>query len=112
MGMFDPLVPYNELPPIPPAQTLETQRTLKRAIGANRLLAELRVGGDLIPNQVALLRAILLQEAAASSEIENVVTTNDQLYRAFSQDPEAADPNTREVLRYGDALWHGYEDLK
>lgn len=110
--MFSPNVAHNALPPIPGADVLETPRTLKRAISANRVLAELRAGGDLVPNQVVLLRAVLLQEAKASSEIESVVTTNDALYRAFDQDPEAADPHTREVLRYGEALWTGYDDIR
>lgn len=110
--MFNRNQPYNDLPPIPASDVLETAPTLKQAISANRVLAELKAGGDLIPNQVVLLRAILLQEARASSEIENVVTTNDALYRAFDQHPEAADPHTREVLRYGEALWTGYGDLQ
>ncbi len=109
--LFSAIEPNNHLKPLPPKVSLETPRTLKKAISANRGLAELRVGGALVPNQVALLRAILLQEARASSEIENVVTTNDALYRAFSHNPESADPHTREVLRYGDALWTGYKDL-
>jgi Fic family protein len=111
MSIFDPRVPNNDLPPIPSASVLETPRTLKRAIDANRELASLRASGDLIPSQFTLLRAILLQEARASSEIENIVTTNDELYRALGENPDSTDPQTREVLRYGDALWHGYEDF-
>ncbi|MEP6753864.1 MAG: Fic/DOC family N-terminal domain-containing protein [Chthonomonadales bacterium] len=110
--MFSPDKPYNDLPPIPDVGTLETNRTLKQAISANRILAELKAGGNLIPNQVVLLRSILLQEALASSEIENVVTTNDALYKAFDNKDESSDPNTREVLRYGDALWAGFNDLQ
>src|SRR5579872_2423057 len=47
-----------------------------------------------------------------SSEIENVVTTNDALYRAFDSDPERADPQTKEILRYGEALWAGFGRLQ
>lgn len=97
------------MPPIP-IERLETKATLKKAISASRSLASLEAAGPLIPNQVVLLRAILLQEARASSEIENVVTTNDALYRALDHNPDDADPATREVLRYGDALWEGYSD--
>jgi len=103
--------PYNLLPLIPPKVELETKRTLKKAIAANKALAELRTAGDLIPNQGILIRAIILQEAKMSSEIENIVTTNDELYRAFSEDPEKATPETKEVLRYEEALWHGYNEL-
>ncbi|MDX2065667.1 MAG: Fic family protein, partial [Fimbriimonadaceae bacterium] len=45
-------------------------------------------------------------------EIENVVTTNDELYRAFTDDADRTDPATKEVLRYEDALWHGYAHLQ
>lgn len=108
---YHPGTPNNDLPPIPIAE-LETPATLKRAIAASRSLASLQAAGPLIPNQAILLRAILLQEARASSEIENIVTTNDALYRALEFDPNHSDPATREVIRYGDALWQGYDDLK
>ena len=108
--MFRPDQPYNDLPPIPVGR-LETTRTLRAAIQASRRLAELDAAGPLIPNQVVLLRAVLLQEARASSEIENVVTTNDAMYRALDLEPESSDPQTREVLRYGDALWQGFRDI-
>lgn len=58
-----------------------------------------------------LIRAIVLQEAKLSSEIENIVTTNDELYRAFSEDPERSDPSTKEVLRYEEGLWYGYQHI-
>lgn len=109
---FSRTEPYNSLPTLPPKPAVETLRTLKAAIGANRALAELRAIGQTIPNQAILLRAIVLQEAKLSSEIENIVTTNDQLYQAFSDDAKMFDPNTKEVLRYEDALWHGYNHLR
>ncbi|MBS1704504.1 MAG: Fic family protein [Armatimonadetes bacterium] len=106
----DPKKPFNELPLLPPAEDLESKRTLKRAIAANTALAELRGVGNLIPNQAVLLRSIVLQEARFSSEVENIVTTNDELYRALSEE-QSSDPATKEVIRYGDALWVGYEHL-
>ncbi len=109
--MYRPDQPYNDLPPIP-VDRLETPATLKKAIQASRRLAALQAAGPLIPNQTVLLRAILLQEARASSEIENVVTTNDALYRAFDFEPVSSDLQTREVLRYGEALWDGYDDIR
>ncbi|MCU0316142.1 MAG: Fic family protein [Fimbriimonadaceae bacterium] len=104
--------PHNSLPPLPPAIEIETKRTLKKAIGANKALAELKMAGHLIPNQSVLLRAIVLQEAKLSSEIENVFTTNDELYRALGEDVEKTDPATKEVLRYQEALWHGFKHLQ
>ena len=105
---FDRTRPYNDLPPLPPRAELETRAVLKRAIGARTALADLKGAGALIPNQGILLQTIGLQEARLSSEIENVVTTSDQLYRALADDARSADHATREVLAYGRALAHGF----
>jgi Fic family protein len=104
--------PYNDLPLLPPKAEVETVRTLKRTNTANKALAELKGLGDLLPNQSMLVRAIVLQEARLSSEIENIVTTDDEMYRALADDPERTDAATKEVLRYGHALWHGYSLIK
>ena len=110
---FDRSLPYNSLPPVPPQRIeLETKVVLKQAIAANRALAELKGAGDSIPNQSVLVRLIGLQEAKLSSEIENIVTTNDELYRAFANDDGKADSHTKEVLSYNAALWQGYDSLK
>ena len=69
---FDPDKPYNDLPLLPPKTELETKAVLRKAIAANKALAELKGAGDLIPNQGVLINAIVLQEAKLSSEIENV----------------------------------------
>lgn len=108
---FDRNEPHNELPPLPPKAIVETILTLKKSIRANRALAELRGVGRLIPNQGMLIRSVALQEAKLSSEIENIVTTNDKLYRAFSDMTMKADPSTKEVLHYEEALWHGYKHV-
>jgi Fic family protein len=81
------------------------------AIRANKAMAELRISGHLIPNQAVLVQALGLSEAKLSSEIENIVTTNDALYRAFADETTNMDASTKEVLRYKDALWHGYDAL-
>jgi Fic family protein len=104
--------PYNDLPLLPPAAALETKAVLRRAITASRALAELKGAGNLIPNQAILINAIPLQEARLSSEIENIVTTQDALFRAAATEPGRADPPTREVLRYRTALRQGYDALK
>lgn len=104
--------PYNLLPELPPRVQIETHAVLKKVIGATKALAELRGAGHLIPNQAVLIQALGLQEAKMSSEIENVVTTNDELYRAFADNNGKMDPQTKEVLRYKDAVWHGFNALK
>ena len=111
--MFDTTKPFNDLPLLPPdGVDLESRAILKQAIASNRALAELKGAGDLIPNQAVLVRVIGLQEAKLSSEIENIVTTNDELYRAFADESGNVDPQTKEVLSYNDALWHGFNTLK
>lgn len=109
---FDPQTPYNDLPLLPPPGELETKAVLKKAIAANKALAELKGAGELIPNQSLLIQTIGLQEAKLSSEIENIVTTNDELYRAFADDGQRTNPHTKEVLRYKDALWHGFKSIR
>lgn len=106
------LKPYNNLPLLPPQEFIETQIVLKAAIKANRNLAELKGMGETIPNQSILINAVILQEAKASSEIENVVTTNDKLYEAFSASSNKFDPQTKEVLHYRDALWEGFNAIE
>ncbi|MFZ2423433.1 MAG: Fic family protein [Anaerolineae bacterium] len=104
--------PYNDLPFLPPAAALETTAVLRRAITASRALAELKGAGNLIPNQSILINSIPLQEARLSSEIENIVTTQDALFRAAVEEPGRADPPTREVLRYRTALRRSYDALQ
>lgn len=108
---FPRSVPYNGLPLLPPAQEVESKRVLKLTIRARAALSDLKGAGRLIPNQAMLVRAILLQEAKSSSEVENIVTTNDDLYQALSRDQMNANAHTKEVLRYGDAVWAGHQWL-
>ena len=103
---FDPNKPFDDLPLLPPKVDVETKPVLKRA------LAELKGLGGTIPNQALLVNSLILQEAKASSEIENVITTNDALFRAFTAKTSRVDPATKEVLRYREALWEGYNALK
>lgn len=109
---FNRKTPFNDLPEIPPSANIETHAVLKMAIRAHKALAELRVSGHLIPNQAVLIQTLGLSEAKISSEIENIVTTNDELYRAFADGNLHIDSQTKEVLFYKDALWHGYNALK
>lgn len=110
--MFDRARPYNDLPLLPPATTLESPVILKKAIAAHRVLAELKGLGEAIPNQSILINGLILQEARLSSEIENVVTTNDELYQAAADEQAVRDPQTKEVLRYREALWYGFHALQ
>jgi Fic family protein len=104
--------PYNSLPKLPPPVDLETKAVLKRCIAARSAVAELRRAGELIPDQSVLINTIPLLEAKDSSEIENIVTTNDALFREASQAEDGGDPSAKEAVRYRSALFGGYESLK
>jgi Fic family protein len=104
---YSPDKPHNYLPPLPPEADIETSAVLKAAIGANRALAELKGKSETLPNPAMLVNSIVLQEAKSSSEIENIVTTNDKLFTALSAVDSSVDPQTKEVLRYRQALWKG-----
>ncbi len=105
---FDRTKPYNSLPLLPPKQDIESKAILKKCISARAALAELKQAGELIPEQAVLINTIPLLEAQMSSEIENIVTTTDKLFRFDSCEPEKADHATKEALSYRRALYQGY----
>lgn len=108
---FNPSKPYNDLPSLPPAQALETLSVLRKCVSAGRALAGLKEAARLIPNQDVLINSIPLREARDSSAIENIVTTNDTLFKFANTDPEKADDATKEALRYRTALMQGFKDV-
>lgn len=93
--------------PLPLTIELETKAILKKVISANRALAELKGVANSIPNQHILINALSLQEAKDSSEIENIITTHDELYRA-SVSSAAISQHAKEVQRYREALYTGF----
>jgi len=76
------LKPTYNIPRLPPDVDLESVPILKALARANRALAELKGRAATIPNQGILIETLALQEAKASSEIENIVTTQDELFQA------------------------------
>jgi len=107
----DPARPYNELPLLPPGLDIESKAVLKKCVGARAALAGLQRAGQLIPDQSVLIHVIPMLEAKGSSEIENIVTTNDDLFRQASLEEGTADPATKEALRYRTALFEGFKTL-
>lgn len=95
-------------PALPLQQELETKVVLKKAIAANTALARLNGVTALIPNEAVLINALVLQEAKDSSEIENIITTHDDLYRS-SIDSNDLSQAVKEVRHYGEALRKGFE---
>ncbi|MGE0771364.1 MAG: Fic family protein [Cyclobacteriaceae bacterium] len=109
---FSPLEPYNDLPLLPPVEDLETNEILKACIQAHRALAKLEGSLSHLPNPAIPLDSIGLQEAKVSSEIENIITTHDELYQYAVAEKAVAATTTKEVLHYKEALWHGYQHVK
>jgi Fic family protein len=112
---FDRNRPYDELPDLPP-EGVETKAVLKAVIRARVAVERLREAGGKIPNQHLVLQTLGLREAKASSEIENIVTTSDEVFKAPAVDTKddyaRSTPGAKEVYRYRDALYHGLNRLK
>lgn len=105
------LVSTYAIPPLPPPGALETPAVLRALASAHRHLAELKGRAAAMPNQGILINTLALQEAKASSEIENIVTTQDELFQAglFPEGPSS--PAAKEVAYYRDALKRGFDRL-
>ena len=74
-------MPFNKLPELPPErEKIETVKVLRQLVKSSIALAELKGLASTLPNPAILLNAVVLKEARASSEIENVITTQDKLY--------------------------------
>lgn len=106
-----PEVPFDDLKPMPPAHLdLEPKLVLKATVEARVALATLAQAGQFLPNPSVLTHAVPLLEAQASSEIENIVTTADELFK--HADSGGADHATTEALRYRSALFAGVDAIR
>jgi Fic family protein len=100
------------IPDLPPPVVLETPQVLKALSQASRALAELKGEAKAIPNQGILIDTLYLQEAKASSEIENIVTTQDELFQADLFPEAPITQAAREVALYRDALRLGFQTMQ
>ena len=98
--------------PLPIKDDIETKAVLKKAATAHRALAELKGVANSIPRQDILINSLGLQEAKDSSEIENIVTTHDELYKTSIGISKKLNLETKEVKNYVSALKRGYELVK
>jgi|WetSurSiteA1Bulk_404760.scaffolds.fasta_scaffold02006_2 Fic family protein len=106
-------VPWNDLPPLPVRKELyHTVEVLEKLGDAKAALGRLQGRSVVIPDQGLLINTISLQEAKTSSEIENIFTTHTELYKAYSDQLIESPGVSKEVLRYREALWTGYNYLK
>lgn len=106
--------PWNDLPDLPIDKSLYEDLEIYKQLGESKAaIGRLQGRSVAIPNQALLINSISLQEAKASSAIENIFTTDDELYRAYSEDQiKQSDGPTKEILNYREALWLGYDHLK
>lgn len=101
------------IPTLPLPYDLETVAVLKQLNKANKKLAELKGIARTIPNENILISMLALQEARDSSAVENIVTTQDDLYQAgVSDNIRIINPATKEVLRYREAIFEGFEMVR
>ena len=110
--IYNPEKPYNDLPILPPSKDIESTIILKKTITASRALSELKGAITNLPNPILFIDTINLQEARASSAIENIITTQDELFKASIADKKNDNPATKEVIHYKDALWFGVVQIK
>lgn len=113
MEPYDRHIPFNQLPPLPPETKLYLdEQVMDKLMAASRRLAELKGLASQLPNQSIFVNTIALREAKASSAIENIFTTDDELYRSLSyQGDDYLEGPAKEILHYREALWKGYQEI-
>jgi len=99
------------LPTLPLDKAFETPHVMRALVQAHRYLAELKGVAKSMPNESILISTLTLQEAQSSSEIENIITTQDALYR-YQIQPNAIDTASKEVSHYAEALSLGFNEIK
>jgi len=110
MGQNAPHYKLDFLPP--PREKVETIEILRQTNKSAAALAELKGIAKTIPNQAMLINAIVLQEAKDSSEVENIITTQDELYKALTANKSTQSIETKEVVNYRKAIFSGFNIVK
>lgn len=104
-------LPFNDLPDLPPVNFVESSEILRHLATASRYLGELKGLCASLPDPNLLINTIVLQESKDSSAIENIVTTQDELYKAATE-TDTASHAAKEVLSYREALYVGLEKMQ
>ncbi|MEC9490920.1 MAG: Fic/DOC family N-terminal domain-containing protein [Halanaerobiales bacterium] len=100
----------NKLSFLPPNIKLN-KNIYRQLVNSHKALAELKGFSETIPNKNILINSVLINEAKDSSEIENIITTHDELFKAMSKE-NYKNPAAKEVVNYRKALWYGYNKIK
>ena len=99
-----------QIPNLPLIIDVETKAVLKQLARSNRALAELKGVAGTIPNENILISSLTLQEAKDSSSVENIITNQDDLYRAdLAIKDFTVSPAAKEVQNYREAIFHGFQ---
>ena len=106
-------VAWNTLPMLPIHQDLYRDFDIMDSlIEAKAAISRLQGRSIVMPDPSVLINSVILQEARFSTEIENIFTTEDELYKAFGEEIETETGDVKEVLHYREAIWQGFEHLK
>ena len=112
MSKFDRSTPYNALPTLPPKQDVQSKKVLVKTIKASRALGKLNGALSNLPNPNLFIDTIQIKEAKASSEIENIITTHDDLFETLVASKKNSNSSAKEILSYKSALYLGLEEIK
>lgn len=105
----DRISQINKLAKLPPKrEKVEIIEILRQLSKSSNSLGELKGIAETIPNQEMLINAVVLQEAKDSSEIENIITTQDELYKALATNTKQP-TQVKEVINYRSAIFSGFE---
>src|SRR5690554_7444486 len=110
MGQNAPHYKLDFLPP--PREQIETIEIVRQTNKSAAAIEELKGIAKTIPNQTMLINAIVLQEAKDSSEVENIITTQDELYKALTANKSTQSIETKEVVNYRKAIFSGFNIVK
>jgi Fic family protein len=113
LNAFDRIAVMNsQIKPLPFDLEIEDRMILKKLAKAHQALAELKGVAATIPNESILINTLSLQEAKDSSAIENIITTNDELFKSDAMHMNFASLAAKEVHNYANALRYGFEEVK
>lgn len=107
---FEPELPNNTLPFLPPKQNFDEVEVLKKVILASRALTRYDVECSKLPNPILLIKPMTVREAVASSQIENIYTTVSEVFEA-ELFPETSNKNDKEAKNYNQAILYGYNTI-
>ena len=113
MEPYDRHIPFNTLPLLSAEnEVTKDEKVMAKLVEASRRLSELKGLASTLPNQSIFVNTISLREAKASSAIENIFTTDDELYKSLSyQEDDYLEGPAKEILHYREALWKGYQSI-